>query len=443
MNYSFQKTYTLLPQSPLIHFQHDQSGATLRATEVKPKLDRYIIRRWRREHGGADIPGSWKIPNTPEGKTALKYQLRITAAEPIKQVRLDYYEEKLSDGTTVKHREYDIYYGNMGSGAKKQGIIAECNLTVTCVLTELLNYMDDVLFDFFIVTNFGTMQNKGFGSFRVKVEGKPIRISDMCEILKREYGVEHIYYFKADKEFRERSSRKNKYTGRRENTEIVKGVFNQIKIVYSLIKSGVNLSSMPQYRRLPAGDDRIPYRRSMLFTYMHDNGIGNEKAWMKQNRISPVIGEHKYRPNAPDSVARYVRALLGVGEAIEYKNSSDNPRDKVTVKIAETGKEIERLSSPIMFKIIGAGEHPFVLFFGRKIDEAIYGKTFEFSSALGSDKLTVPSKEELPVNFMDSFMHYVYLELKKCQKKFAEIAIRYELGDDKKQHPVGCVFKEV
>jgi len=34
---------TLKQHTPLIHFQHDQEGATLRASEVKPKLDRYII----------------------------------------------------------------------------------------------------------------------------------------------------------------------------------------------------------------------------------------------------------------------------------------------------------------------------------------------------------------------------------------------------------------
>ncbi len=34
---------TLKQHTPLIHFQHDQEGATLRASEVKPKLDRFII----------------------------------------------------------------------------------------------------------------------------------------------------------------------------------------------------------------------------------------------------------------------------------------------------------------------------------------------------------------------------------------------------------------
>jgi hypothetical protein len=32
--------------SPLIHFQHQQERATLRASEVKPKLDRFIINKY-------------------------------------------------------------------------------------------------------------------------------------------------------------------------------------------------------------------------------------------------------------------------------------------------------------------------------------------------------------------------------------------------------------
>ena len=36
-------TIKLKQHTPLIHFQHDQEDATLRASEVKPKLDKYII----------------------------------------------------------------------------------------------------------------------------------------------------------------------------------------------------------------------------------------------------------------------------------------------------------------------------------------------------------------------------------------------------------------
>lgn len=35
--------YSLEQETPLIHFQYDQAGACLRASEVKPQLDRFII----------------------------------------------------------------------------------------------------------------------------------------------------------------------------------------------------------------------------------------------------------------------------------------------------------------------------------------------------------------------------------------------------------------
>ena len=43
----------LKQHTPLIHFQYDQEGATLRASEVKPKLDKFILTRLGKEHGYA------------------------------------------------------------------------------------------------------------------------------------------------------------------------------------------------------------------------------------------------------------------------------------------------------------------------------------------------------------------------------------------------------
>lgn len=37
--------FKLKQHTPLIHFQHDQHGATLRASELKPKLDKFLIRK--------------------------------------------------------------------------------------------------------------------------------------------------------------------------------------------------------------------------------------------------------------------------------------------------------------------------------------------------------------------------------------------------------------
>ena len=39
----FKVEFTLKQHTPIIHFQSEQHGATLRATELKPKFDRFLI----------------------------------------------------------------------------------------------------------------------------------------------------------------------------------------------------------------------------------------------------------------------------------------------------------------------------------------------------------------------------------------------------------------
>jgi len=50
---------TLKQHTPLIHFQHDQEGATLRASEVKPKLDRFILTKL----GNGDYENGHSLPD--------------------------------------------------------------------------------------------------------------------------------------------------------------------------------------------------------------------------------------------------------------------------------------------------------------------------------------------------------------------------------------------
>ena len=81
---------TLKQHTPLIHFQHDQYGATLRASEVKPKLDKYIITTvfgnnfqkvknyLKRSSNISDSDLETKFNN---GFRALDYQLKIVANE--------------------------------------------------------------------------------------------------------------------------------------------------------------------------------------------------------------------------------------------------------------------------------------------------------------------------------------------------------------------------
>ena len=385
--YNFQKEYHLKAHSPLIHFQYDSNGATLRATEVKPKLDRYILKHCK------DIPEEW-IRDDVNGKISLDYKLRIIATESKPPFNI-------GRGTP-----YDIYYGNMGENAQvKKGVMNNAKLIVTCFHGDLRDYIDEIIGDFFIVTNFGTMQSKGFGSFTVKQKDNTPQ--HICEVLKAEYtnNKGHCYMFKPEPE----------------------KTFKQIKTIYSLMKSGLNFTDGSEKGTEKDADSnpKIPYKRSILFDYMHDlpNNIGNEKAWMKQKGISPVLGREKEQD---DDISMYVRALLGIGERIEYLKEKPVKGRKVNKEIVsieeqpdgktkeeKNANKIERLNSPILFKVIDN----VVYFVGDEPNENIYGKAFLFSSTLEKDTLTVPKKEDLPPNFMNDFMHYAYQKLKVCKNK--------------------------
>lgn len=356
LSYSFQKSYTLEPHSPLIHFQHEQEGATLRATEVKPKLDRYIEKHCK------DVDEKWRISKDQQ---ALNYKMQISLIEKSEKVDLG------------QHTNYDIFYGNMGDAPKKRGVIAKAKLTITCFIPELFEKIDEEIGDFFIVTNFGTMQDKGFGSFTV--ENKDCTPNHICSVLKREYSAKHCYMFRS----------------------MSPNTFKQIKTVYSLMKSGVNFGA---------------YERSLLFSYMHkEYHFGNEKAWLKQQGIAPAIGRST---NQMDKKSYYVRALLGIGDHIEFLKDPHNTRDKLTVTISNTDSDaIERLASPILFKVIQGT----VYFVTNRINKSIYGSSFKFESPEGSGVLKVPTEEELGKNFIDEFLRFCYPKINSCSQKFRDI----------------------
>ena len=360
MGYSFQKVYTLIAQTPMIHFQHDQKGATLRATEVKPKLDRYLYNHI------SEYPKKFNIVSKriSENADALNYKVQLE--------RLGEYNTFELDG----RKQFAIYYGNQGkrNEDKIKAIMGNIKMTLTCFDEELRDYIDSVIDKFFIVTNFGTMQNKGFGSFLVNEKNTDIKYIPM--ILKKEYAAEACYSFSGDRDM---------------NT-----TFNRIKLIYSLMKTGVNYKG---------------YHRSLLFEFMHEacgeNGYGNEKAWMKQMGLAPAIGRQS---NQQDDVHFYVRALLGIGDHFDFMNRPGSPNDKTTVTYKCVDGSIERFSSPIFFKVTNGK----VYYIGKQIDKAIYGKEFIFKSNNGhSGKLRVPTEAELGDYFMEDF-------LEDCQKQLNE-----------------------
>ena len=67
---------TLIAQSPMIHFQAESYGATLRGSELKPKLDRFLNNKIKELSNKREIDKK-KLSYIDKEKGALKYKVTI------------------------------------------------------------------------------------------------------------------------------------------------------------------------------------------------------------------------------------------------------------------------------------------------------------------------------------------------------------------------------
>ena len=357
--------FKLIAQSPLIHFQPNDCGATLRASEVKPKLDRFLINK----------------------ENITKENNKIFFVDP-KHDALNYKMKIISEKCDIK--KYSIFYGNQkkSEDKEKKGIFSNPTVTIICCNKELRGLIENNIVEFFYVTNFGTMQDKGFGSFII--EGTSGEKNDYMESLKQYYNTK-CYELILKKNYA--------------NNNIEERSIDQFKIIksfYEIMKSGQN---MPKR-----------YIKSYLTIYMKKNfGIDGEKKWLKLNKIGPNIcknEKNKKNEKIELNKPRYIRALLGISNSVSWNNEVNR---KVDILIES--QDIKRLSSPIFFKVID--KHIFVL--GLPIDEEIYGKEFEFKRGKKSGKIKIPEKEDLQTtnnkfdtqDFLENYFDYFYKNLNK------------------------------
>ena len=295
-------SFQLLCHSPLIHFQANEDGVTLRASEVKPKLDAYLISKLK------PTKREWYVQL---GKNqALNYRMKIIHKDASCRFK--------TEDTNIEN--FPIFYGK-----GKKLVLSDPLVTITCFIPDLLKAIEEHIADFFIVTNFGTMQHKGFGSFTIK-ENTPDS-QKIGQILGERYETA-VYRMKVAGSCRLK--------------------FQNIQNFYRLTKSGING---------PNADD--PYCKGTLFSYMHDKGIGNEKARLKNGIVKPLATKHFVSDEAnaktPSSVC-YVRAVLGVTSNFSFPNNFERtgytgPKRYVQ-RVLVSHKTIKRYASPLRFKVI-------------------------------------------------------------------------------------------
>ena len=331
----------LKQHTPLIHFQHDQDGATLRASEVKPKLDKFILSRLGNDNyqAGKDIAkdNGWLVGKGEH--PALDYKMKIEAADVEKwiinevqeyterhrqnrrpSIRLgskEFLAKRRTDGTMIcQLKTYPLFFANLDADYtnpdeyRKFSFTERPLLLVFTIKNEALcHYIADanLLNDFFFQTNFGTRQSKGFGSFSI----------DKSDALYRER--QSIYRFRITE---------NKFTNVNTINEEYQKVFDYIELFYRALRGGINLKN--------GRGETLFYFKSLAYKYAHD--VLNAK-WDKRKIKEEFYNiERENMPNTYD-----VKDMLGFSTNEQWLNQN---RDSIT----KESDLAERMQSPIFFK---------------------------------------------------------------------------------------------
>ena len=278
--YDWQKKYKLVQHTPLIHFQHSEPHACLRATEVKPKLDRFLIEQLEKDDRFGD--GRWKKWFVGDGsQQSFDYMMRITPnseqVERTQSIERAIARAEHRPPNASFHEIHKNYFGNMASGNNIQDTIRETfkesllykdglTLTIRCFIPELLTLIDEHIRGFFMMHNFGTRQRKGFGSFTVDISTKPNEPKGFDLVGKY---CPNAYYCKLN------------------DNVSADALLDAVWVISAFLRSGFN-----------RGEGN--YVRGFVFRYFQreKNPLANDKAFVKQKVLHNVYtegtpGEHR------------------------------------------------------------------------------------------------------------------------------------------------------
>lgn len=367
MTNPYQITFHLKQHTPIIHFQHDQQGATLRATEVKPKLDGFIreqlknideklykghinlIQRFFQSDQDRKICSPYKVHIS----SGIRQKVLLFAYTSVKDAHL----VKLhSNAKIIAGEDFDIAYEtplfannhlikfsgkwsdnnrqindksewkNLRLGVWMDDIkltITSMNSNVTALITGCLPYV-------FAKENFGLRQSKGFGCFTIENQ-----TLEHMKALINKGDVLCIYSKEINKDWKEK--------------------FKDILQFWKLLKAG---NSHGNYYKADIMKyfctlDGTRWEKRKIKKAINDsypqvwNMLRNQKT---RNRIAGCSRD----TDDADAIKmntetyKYVRALLGLAQHNEYGVKGNKNRAIVNI----SNSEIERFKSPITFKII-------------------------------------------------------------------------------------------
>ena len=391
-------TYRLIQQTPMIHFQSSEDGATLRASEVKPKLDRFILKQLERERKA--VPDEWYVSAE---HPALNYKLRFRA-EGTPRISNDAEtfigSNRVSPQSAQRYtpKIHANYFGNMvdlrgaNSVAEKSARVRAAFketlqydtvvMTVVCFNGALLTELDRYLPYFFALSAFGTRSSKGFGCFSVKGRAADDEALLKCCPLNIYYSVTY---------------------GKQSPNDLL----NAIWVINGMMKGGFNFTF-----RNPND-----YYKGHIFRYYTEKGVGGDKAFMKQRvltRGSDTNPDSEERSRYTEF--RFVRAMLGLPGGYEFKAGRNGEKTTRSGKVDVSSDDIARFQAPVHYRVQGDK----LLIIPQSIPAEMEGARF----SLNSGSIKTPEDFDL-IDFLDSFVRR--FNSKEDIKRFQSREVRIPL----------------
>lgn len=361
-------TVTLRQHTPLIHFQHDQEEATLRASEVKPKLDKFIVtnlfddqfEKCKKYLVGykrlADIARQEKLDERlrqkfeQENFRALAYKMRLI---PLGEVEnWDMNEPDLDPRTglpktkrsashprpIVKLKPYPAFFANMDADYENPAEYKRFSYVENIRMQLIFTDEEDTLCEwvknpglvsgFFFMHNFGMRSSKGFGSFY------PAEDDAMY--------VPRVSSYAFDFKWNPKISSAGNY----------KKLFETVDLCHKALRSGIHLKNRE--------GETLFYFKSLLRTYCQDKWGAD---WGKK-KIQDFLSGTGTDPD-PDKKYYDVKDLMGFSTQESWRvgyEGSPTIQKSIAIRDADgtwrkaTGSEAkalpERMQSPLLFKPI-------------------------------------------------------------------------------------------
>lgn len=280
----------LIGQTPILHFQSKEQGATLRASEVKPKLDKFLMQKT----SFSDSEDAFI-----RGTRALNYKMKIVGSPK---------DMQLND------EEIPMYYAKKCQLVKTSPI-----LTITTFSKDIQTAIENHLEEFFICHNFGAVQGKGYGSFIVG--GQKLSEVKIIKSLMSSYQLKCVYCIDISS-----------------NDD----AFEVIQNFYNLTKSGYNVGG--KYKRsslfLYMHSKGIDNEKAELKQKKIAPAIGRSS-----------LEHHTYNKNP--KYVRALLGMASALRFLEDNRFPNNRKRFQVIQISSNGQfRFQRFPSPLLFKVI-------------------------------------------------------------------------------------------